>query len=59
MRIDTEDDALAERELRSGRRGLFLNPTDTVRFAGWTASESKPLLEQLQRHATVAGTAPV
>lgn len=59
MQIDTTDDALAEHEHpvvithpRTGRRALFLNPTYTVRFAGWTEAESKPLLDQLQRHAT-------
>lgn len=59
MRIDTTDDALAEHEHpvvvthpRTGRRALFLNPTYTVRFAGWTVAESKPLLDVLQRHAT-------
>lgn len=59
MQIDTTDDALAEHEHPvvvthpdTGRRALFLNPTYTVRFAGWTAAESKPLLDHLYAHST-------
>jgi taurine dioxygenase len=35
---------------RTGRRGLFLNPTYTVRLDGMSEAESRPLLEQVQRH---------
>jgi taurine dioxygenase len=40
------------RHPRSGRAALFLNPVYTTRFAGWTAAESRPLLDLLARHAT-------
>lgn len=35
----------------SGRRALYVNPAFTVRFAGWTEEESRPLLEHLYQHA--------
>jgi taurine dioxygenase len=35
----------------SGKRLLFVNPTYTVRFEGWTEKESRPLLEYLFQHA--------
>ena len=35
----------------SGRRILFVSPTYTVRFEGWTAAESEPLLQYLYQHA--------
>ena len=35
----------------SGRRVLALNPTYVIRIDGWTAEESTPLLDQLQRHS--------
>ncbi len=35
----------------SGRLALYVNPGFTLRFDGWTAEESKPLLEFLYRHA--------
>ncbi len=35
----------------SGRKLLFVNPGFTLRFEGWTAEESRPLLEYLYRHA--------
>lgn len=37
---------------RTGRRGLFVNPTYTVRLDGLTEAESRPLLEQIQAHIT-------
>jgi taurine dioxygenase len=37
----------------SGRPALYVNPGFTVRFEGWTKEESKPLLEELYRHATM------
>jgi taurine dioxygenase len=39
------------RHPESGRRVLFVNPTYTVRFEGWTEKESRPLLEYLFQHA--------
>jgi len=36
----------------TGRRVLFVNPTYTVRFEGWTGRESAPLLQYLHAHAT-------
>jgi taurine dioxygenase len=35
----------------SGRRALYVNPAFTTRFDGWSAEDSKPLLEHLYRHA--------
>lgn len=35
----------------SGRRSLYVNPGFTVRFDGWTAEESAPLLQMLYQHA--------
>ena len=35
----------------TGRRGLFVNPLNTSRFAGWTEAESRPLLHYLCTHA--------
>jgi taurine dioxygenase len=35
----------------SGKRLLFVNPTYTVRFEGWTEKESEPLLKYLFQHA--------
>jgi taurine dioxygenase len=37
---------------RSGRAALFLNPLYVTRLDGLTEPESRPLLEQVQRHAT-------
>jgi len=36
----------------SGRKALYVNPSFTVRFDGWSEADSKPLLEHLYRHAT-------
>jgi len=36
----------------SGRSALYVNPTYTQRFEGWTAAESQPLLDVVHRHAT-------
>jgi taurine dioxygenase len=36
----------------TGRPVLFVNPTYTVRFDGWTAQESEPLLKVLYQYAT-------
>ncbi|MFT3810169.1 MAG: TauD/TfdA family dioxygenase [Micropepsaceae bacterium] len=35
----------------SGKKALYVNPTFTLRFEGWTAEESKPLLDYLYAHA--------
>jgi taurine dioxygenase len=59
MRINTTDDALAEHvhpavitHPESGAKALFVNPTYTVRFAGWSAADSAPLLQHLYTHST-------
>jgi taurine dioxygenase len=59
MRINTTDDALAEHthpaaptHPETGRRTLFVNPTYSVRFDGWTQAESAPLLQHLHAHST-------
>jgi len=35
----------------SGREALYVNPAFTIHFEGWSADDSKPLLEHLYRHA--------
>ena len=35
----------------SGRKALYVNPGFTLHFDGWTATESKPLLDYLYAHA--------
>jgi len=35
----------------SGRKALFVNQVYTIRFAGWTEAESKPLLDFLYAHS--------
>ena len=36
----------------TGRKVLYVNPTFTVRFNGWTEEESRPLLDYLYAHAS-------
>ena len=36
----------------SGREALFVNPTYSVRFDGWSAADSAPLLQHLYQHST-------
>jgi taurine dioxygenase len=36
----------------SGNEVLFVNPTYTVRFDGWSAADSAPLLQHLYTHST-------
>ena len=36
---------------QTGRKGLFINPAFTLRFSGWTAQESAPLLRHLFYHS--------
>ncbi|MFV4649106.1 TauD/TfdA dioxygenase family protein, partial [Mycobacterium tuberculosis] len=38
----------------SGRRALYVNPAFTLRFEGWTAAESQPLLAYLYAQAIKA-----
>ena len=35
----------------TGRKSLFVNPVYTIRFAGWSEAESKPLLDFLHAHS--------
>ena len=35
----------------SGKKALYVNPGFTIGFDGWTADESKPLLDLLYKHA--------
>jgi taurine dioxygenase len=35
----------------SGRKSLYVNPSFTVRFVGWSDDESRPLLQHLFQHA--------
>ena len=36
----------------SGRKALYVNPVYTMRFEGWTPTESQALLQHIYRHAT-------
>jgi taurine dioxygenase len=36
----------------SGRKALYVNPAFTLRFEGWSAEDSRPLLDHLYRHST-------
>lgn len=37
----------------SGRKSLYVNPGFTLRFEGWTAEESAPLLQYLYQHVSL------
>ena len=59
MRINTSDDALVEQihpavpvHPETGHEVLFVNPTYTVRFDGWSTAESAALLQHLYAHST-------
>jgi|JI10StandDraft_1071094.scaffolds.fasta_scaffold92337_2 taurine dioxygenase len=59
MQINTTDDALSEHahpavptHPESGAKVLFVNPTYSVRFDGWSAADSAPLLQHLYAHST-------
>jgi len=58
MQINTSDDALAEQSHpavpvhpETGNETLFVNPTYSVRFDGWSAADSSPLLQHLYTHS--------
>ena len=40
------------RHPESKREALYLNPVYTMRFDGWSAAESQPLLQHIYRHQT-------
>lgn len=59
MRIATSDVALAEHvhpavttHPETLRRAVFVNPTYSVRFEGWSVADSAPLLQYLYMHST-------
>lgn len=61
MQIDMSEDAYDEHvhpavitHPETGRRALFVNATYSIRFEGWSAADSKPLLDYLYAHATTA-----
>lgn len=59
MQVETSEKALEQREHpvvrthpETGRKGLFVNGTFTVRFKNMTRKESRPLLRFLFKHAS-------
>jgi taurine dioxygenase len=59
MAIEPSSDAFRQqvhpvvtRHPSTGREALYVNPVYTIRFDGWSASESQPLLAHLHRQST-------
>lgn len=62
MKITMDEDAYDEYvhpavvvHPETGRRALFVNPTYSIRFDGWSHADSQPLLNHLYAHSTAPG----